>query len=180
MADGYRGLFGAFPYAFSRSDSRLFKSYVLVGGFAAAVLSLFMVLSLVVLFGQTASIQGGSLTLSRAFYAVVGLLLVAPTVAPILLVARRHRRGLAADAGARYDRWLAFAGYAFLLSLYVGLVVSVPECFELDGEQVCRGRPTGLFAPVVAVLYALPQAAAVLPPALAAAFMWAVHRGIGR
>lgn len=179
MADGYRGLFGAFPYAFGRTDSRLFKSYVLVGGFAAALLSLFVALSLVVLIGQTASIQGGSLTLSRSFYAVVGLFLVAPVVAPVLLVARRHRRALAADAGARYDQLLAVAGYVFILSLYVGLVVSVPECFTLDGEQVCRGQPTGLFAPVVSVLYALPQAAAVLPPALAGGLIWLVHRTVG-
>jgi hypothetical protein len=179
MADGYRGLFGAFPYAFGRTDSRLFKSYVLVGGFAAAVLSLFVALSLVVLFGQTASVQGGSLTLSRAFYIVVGLFLVAPVLAPILLVARRHRRELAADAGVRYDRFLALAGYVFIFSLYVGLVISIPECFTLDGEQVCRGQPTGLFAPVVSVLYALPQLAALLPPALAGALIWVVHRVVG-
>lgn len=180
MADGYRGLFGAFPYAFGRTDSRLFKSYVLVGGLAAALLSLFVVLSLVVLFGQTASVQGGSLTLSRAFYIVVGLFLVAPVVAPVLLVARRHRRGLIPDAGVRYDQWLAAAGYVFIGSLYVGLVISIPECFVLDGEQVCRGQPTGLLAPVVSTLYALPQLAAVLPPALAGGLIWLVHRVVSR
>jgi hypothetical protein len=180
MADGYRGLFGAFPYAFGRTDSRLFKSYVLVGGLAAGVLSLFVILSIVVLIGQTASIQGGSLTLSRSFYAVVGLFLVAPVIAPILLVARRHRRGLVPDAGVRYDQWLAVAGYVFILSLYVGLVISIPECFVLDGEQVCRGQPTGLFAPVVSVLYGLPQLAALLPPALAGGLIWLVHRRLGR
>lgn len=172
MADGYRGLFGAFPYAFGRTDSRLFKSYVLVGGLAAAVLSLFIVLALVVLIGQTASIQGGSLTLSRAFYIVVGLFVVTPVLAPVLLVARRHRRGLAVDAGSRYDRWLAIAGYVFLSSLFVGLVISVPENFQ---EQ-----PTGLFAPVVSTLYALPPLTALLPPALAGGLIWLVHRRLDR
>lgn len=180
MADGYRGLFGAFPYAFGSTDSRLFKSYVLVGGLAAAALSLFILLALVVLVGQTASIQGGSLTLSRSFYIVVGLFLVGPLLAPILLVARRHRRGLAAAAGVRYDQWLAVAGYVFLASLYVGLVISIPECFVLDGQETCRGAPTGLFAPVISVLYDLPQIAAVAPPLVAGLLIAAVHRVLGR
>ncbi|SEP21497.1 hypothetical protein SAMN04487948_12215 [Halogranum amylolyticum] len=172
MADGYRGLFGAFPYAFGRTDSRLFKSYVLVGGLAAAVLSLFIVLALVVLIGQTASVQGGSLTLSRAFYIVVGLFLVTPVLAPVLLVARRHRRGLAVDTARRYDQWLAVAGYLFLFSLFIGLVISVPTEFQ---EQ-----PTGLLAPIVSTLYALPQLAALLPPALAGGLIWLVHRVVSK
>jgi uncharacterized membrane protein YuzA (DUF378 family) len=172
MADGYRGLFGAFPYAFGSTDSRLFKSYVLVGGLAAAALSLFILLALVVLIGQTASIQGGSLTLSRAFYIVVGLFVVTPVLAPVLLVARRHRRELAADAGARYDQSLAVAGYLFLASLFVGLVISVPAEFQTP--------PTGLFAPVVSVLYALPPLAGLLPPLVAGLLILAVHRVLGR
>lgn len=172
MADGYRGLFGAFPYAFGSTDSRLFKSYVLVGGLAAAVLSLFVLLALVVLIGQTASIRGGSLTLSRAFYIVVGLFVVTPVLAPVLLVARRHRRELAAEAGVRYDQWLAVAGYVFLLSLFVGLVISIPEAFQTP--------PTGLLAPVISVLYALPPLAGLVPPLLSGLLIWGVHRLLGR
>ncbi|SDM97475.1 hypothetical protein SAMN04487949_3036 [Halogranum gelatinilyticum] len=172
MADGYRGLFGAFPYAFGSTDSRLFKSYVLVGGVAAAALSLFVLLALVVLIGQTASIQGGSLTLSRAFYIVVGLFVVTPVLAPVLLVARRHRRELAAGAGARYDQLLAVAGYLFLASLFVGLVISVPAEFQTP--------PTGFFAPVVSVLYGLPPLAGLLPPFVAGLLILAVHRVLGR
>ena len=174
MADGYRGLFGAFPYAFRRTDSWLCRSYVVVGALAAALLTLLFGFGLVVIFGKTLGFGGGSLTLLRAFYVVVGLFAVAPVIAPVLLVARRHRRETPAKPG--YDAALAAAGYLFLLSLYAGVVASMPETFTLDGETVTRPEPSGLFAPVVAALYALPPAAAPLLPISAAAFVLAVHR----
>lgn len=172
MTDEYRGALGAVPYAFRRSDSWLFRSYVLVGGLAALLVALFMTLSLVVLFGQTAAFEGGSLTLSRAFYVLVALLVIAPLVAPILLVARRHRR---TSGDPRYDRWLAAAGYLFLLSVYAGLVASVPETFTLDGEVVRRPAPAGVFAPLVALLYAVPPAYSVAVPLAGALAIVAAH-----
>jgi hypothetical protein len=184
MADGYRGLFGAFPYAFRRSDSWTFRSYVVVGGLAAALVSLFVVIGLIVLVANTAGVGGGSLTLSRSFYVVVGLLVVAPMLAPVLLVARRYRRGLARpdrrpSGSRRYDALLAIGGYAFVVSVYVGLVVSMPESWTLDGEVVRRPPPSGALAPLIAFLYDLPRLAAVLPPAVAAGLIAVIHRRLG-
>jgi len=150
MATGYDGLLGAFPYAFRASTSRLFKLYVLISGVATAFISLFIIVALVVLIGRTASIQGGSLTLSRAFYVVVGLLIILPAVAPTLAIARRHRRGL--TASKRLEAAVAVAGFGFLVSLYLGVVASMPATFSLDDETT----GTGEFEPLVAGLYAIP------------------------
>jgi uncharacterized membrane protein YuzA (DUF378 family) len=166
MTDGYRGVFGAFPYAFRQSDSLLFRSYVLVGALAALAVTLLFGAGLIVLVAQTAAIEGGSLTLSRAFYVVVGLLVVAPLLAPVLLVARRHRRAIGHDA--RYDLALSLAGYLFIASLYVGLVITVPA------DQ--QTPPSGVVAPVVGTLYALPQLTGVIPPLVASGLIVAVHR----
>lgn len=178
MADGYRGVFGAFPYAFRRSDSWVFRSYVLVGGFAAALLAFGFALSLIGVFGATAGLRGGSLTLSRSFVVVVGLFAVAPLVAPVLLVARAHRRD--ERDSPKYDPLLALGGYLFLLSLYLMAIAAMPESFVLDGETVTRPPPSGLFEPVVATLYAIPSLAALLIPLFPAAFIAFVHRKFGR
>jgi hypothetical protein len=172
MAEEYGGVLGAFPYAFRVSDSLLFRSYVVVGGLVALLVSLLVVLAIVVLFGNTAQFRGGSLTLSRAFFAVFGLGLVAPLLAPTLLVARRHRRR---GSTPRYDRWIAVAGYLFVLSLYLGAVASMPESFVLDGETETRPAPSGLFAPVVAALYAIPPQFSWTVPLAAALVIVGVH-----
>ncbi|MEF8856695.1 MAG: hypothetical protein V5A16_04670 [Haloplanus sp.] len=170
MADDYGGVFGAFPYAFRASDSLLFRSYVVLGGLLTAAVSLLFVAAVIGVIAGTTGGRGGSLTLSRSFFAVGGLFVVVPLVAPILFVARRHRRrrerGETADGP--YDAALAAAGYLFVGALYVGLVVSVPP-----SQQTV---PTGALAPVVAALYALPQLAGVGPPLLAAAAILLVHR----
>ncbi|GAB7095707.1 hypothetical protein JCM30237_28610 [Halolamina litorea] len=180
MADDYGGILGAFPYAFRRSDSRLFRSYVLVGGLATVLLALVCVLAVVVVFGQTAGARGGNFTLSRSFIALLGLLAVVPVVAPVLLAARTRRRGVAEDDRFEpprgYEPLLAVGGYLFLLSLYLGLVASMPETFTLDGETVTRPEASGLFAPVVAALYAVPPTASPLIPAGAAALIVVIHR----
>ncbi|SFR50958.1 hypothetical protein [Halogeometricum limi] len=177
MATGYNGVFGAFPYAFRRSRSLLFKSYVVLSGLAVALISLFVVIALVVLLGQTAAVQGGSLTLSRAFYIVVGLLVVFPAVAPTLVVARRHRRDI--ESTPRYETALAVAGYLFLASLYLGVVASMPETFVLDGETVTRPPPAGLFAPLVAFLYEIPQALSWTVPLAGALLIGVAHKLFG-
>lgn len=180
MAEDYGGIIGAFPYAFRQSDSRLFRSYVLVGGFATLLLTLTFVLAVVVVFGRTAGVRGGSFTLSRSFIALLGLLAVLPVVAPVLFAARTRRLGLDADTEfqppERYEPLLALGGYLFLLSLYLGLIASMPETFVLDGETLARPEPSGLFGPVVAVLYAVPVTASPLIPTVQAAFIIAVHR----
>ena len=168
MTTGYEGILGAFPYAFRASTSRLFKLYVLVSGVATTLIALFIVSALVVLIGRTASIQGGSLTLSRAFYVVLGLLIILPAVAPTLAIARRHRRGL--TASKRLEAAVAVAGFIFLLSLYLGVVASMPATFSLDSETVTRppASGTGEFEPLIAGLYAIPSGFSWIVPLVGA------------
>ena len=164
----YSGLVSAFPYAFRRSDSWLLKSYVLVGGLVAVIVTLLFVFALVVLVAATTGGPGGGFTVSRAFFIVVGLFVVAPVLAPVLLVARRHRRG---RTKRRYDAALALAGYLLLASLYVGVVITIPP------EQ--QTAPAGSLAPVLETLYALPAFAGLFPPILAVCAMIVVHRTVG-
>jgi hypothetical protein len=81
-----------------------------------------------------------------------------------LLVARRRRR---TGAGGIYDPLLAIAGYLFVASLYVGLVISTPA----SQQQAVSGP----LAPLVTALYGLPQLAGLLPPVVAAATIGVVH-----
>lgn len=163
--DEYAGLFGAFPYAFRASGSVLFKSYVLAGGLLALAVAFLFGLAVVVLLGATATAAGGSFTFSRAFFIFVGFLVVAPLVAPILFVARGHRRG-APDA--RYDATLAAIGYLYILSLFITGVITMPA--ELQ-------EPTaGTLGPLVEFLYALPGLAGLVPPLAVAALIWVAGR----
>lgn len=164
MTDDYGGIIGAFPYAFRRSDSWLFRSYVVIGGLLTVGVTLLFVAAVIGIIAGTTGGRGGTLTLSRSFYALVGLFVVVPLVAPVLLVARRHRRAAAADC----DGALALAGYLFVAALYVGLVVSVPPAQQ--------ATPAGPLAPAVATLYALPGRFGVIPPLLAAASVGVVYR----
>ncbi|AZH24425.1 hypothetical protein [Haloplanus aerogenes] len=170
MADDYRGVVGAFPYAFRASDSHLFRSYVALGGLLTVAVSLIFIAAVIGVIATTTGGRGGNLTLSRSFFAVVGLFVVVPLVAPVLFVARRHRRhrerGEPVDGP--YDAALAATGYLFVVALYLGLVISVPPSQQTT--------PTGALAPVVAALYALPQLVGVVPPLLAAVLMLLCHR----
>ena len=163
MADSYGGVIGAFPYAFRASGSLLFRSYAVVGALAALAWTALFGLALVVLVAQTTTGRGGSLSLSRSFFLLVALFLVAPTVAPVLFVARSHRR--AAGRSDRYDAALAAAGYLFLVSVYVGLLATVPAEFQRAGAGA-----------VVGWLYSLPPVAGLAPPVVAALAILAAHR----
>ncbi len=178
MADGYRGVFGAFPYAFREGDSLLFKLYVVFGTLAAAFVGILFTFSLIVWIAETAGSPGGSLTLSRTFIVVVGLFAAGPLIAPVLLVARKHRKGLGYHP--RYDTIIALTGVAFLVSLYVAAIISMPESFELDGETIERPPASGISGPLVSVLYALPQPAAIAPPAIMLAGMGLAHYLLSR
>jgi hypothetical protein len=161
----YGGLPGALPYAFRRSDSRLFKSYVVVGGLVALGIVVFFGMAVVVAVSETLGAVGGTFTFSRAFVLFVGLLVVVPVLAPILLVARRHRRG---GSTRTYDRALAASGYLFVPAMYLLLVITAPPDL--------REAPPAALAPVVEWLYALPPVAGVVPPLVAAAVTYLVHR----
>jgi len=166
MADGYRGLIGAVPYAFRRSSSRLFKLYVVIGTLAAVGIAVVVLSGLVVLLGETAESPGGALTLSRSLYVLIGLFLAGPLLAPTLYVARRHRRSI--EVSDRYDSMLAVTGFVFLFSLYVGLVITV--------QPVQQEVVTGVHAPIIGFLYALPQVAGVVPPTIAGIVIYIAHK----
>lgn len=161
----YRGLPGAFPYAFRRSESRLFRSYVVVGGLLAVVLVLAFAVALVVAMSNTLGVIGGTFSFVRAFVLFVGFLVLVPVLAPVLLVARRHRRG---GSTRRYDRALAAGGYLFVPALYLMLVISAPPEY--------REAPSGALAPVVESLYGLPAVAGIVPPLGAGLVIYLVHR----
>ncbi len=187
--DAYGGVLGAIPYAFRSSDSLLFRSYAAVGGLLAFGIAFLFGLALVVLLGSTAGVTGGTFSFSRAFFVLVGLLLVAPLLAPVLFVARRHRRG---TADSRYDARMAATGYLFVLSIYVAGIVSTPadqqeSVADLLGRVVLFGGTpvevslslaplSVVLVPVVEFLYALPRLAGLLPPLLAALLIWYVGR----
>jgi hypothetical protein len=161
----YGGVLGAVPFAWRHSDSWVFRSYVAVGGLVAAATTAIVALGLVSLLGQTAAAAGGTFTFSRALYLLVGLAVVAPLLAPLLLVARAHRLG---HGRPGYDRALGAAGYLVVLALYVALVMTTPP--EL------QERVRGPLAGVVRALYRADPALAGVPLALAAGAVWAVHR----
>lgn len=165
----YNGLFGAFPYALRSSDSRLFRLYVVVGGLVSALIAIAFVLALVKLLGETASAGAGVFTFSRSFFIVVGLAAVAPIIAPILSVARRHRR---TGSTVGYDRAMAATGYLFVFSLYLLLVISAPEDMRDPAADY------GVAEPIIAFFYSLDGLMALAPPLVAVVVMYVTHRAL--
>ena len=173
MSDEYSGVVGAFPYAFRHSDSLLFRGYAVLGGLLAAALAVFFAFALVVTVASTADLGDGTVTFVRSVFVLLGFLVVAPLVAPVLFVARRHRRE---GSDPRYDTGLALAGAVYLATLYLGAVASMPAAFELDGEVTTRPDPSGVAAPLVEALYAVPEALSWTIPLAGAALVYLVHR----
>jgi hypothetical protein len=163
--EGYRGVFGAVPYAVRQSDSWTFRVYGVLGALLTVLVALLFALAIVGVFAATSSARGGEFTFSRAFFVFVALLVVAPLLAPILSVARRHRHR-AGDAA--YDATMGALGLAFVGSLYVGLVATVPP-----EQQEAVG--SGVVGDVVRYLYDLPQLAGLVPPAVVALAIFAAH-----
>ncbi|GAB7009362.1 hypothetical protein [Halorubrum trueperi] len=162
MADSYRGVFGAIPYAIRHTESWTMRLYGVVGALAAGLIATVVTLALVVWMGETVGVQSGTFLFSRSLFVVGGFAAVAPLLAPLLFVARRHRRGEPVADG--YDRKMAYGGFLFLASLYAGLVVSAPADLRDPTESVVLGA-----------LYALPRAAGIVPPMAAAIVVFAIH-----
>lgn len=161
----YGGVPGAFPYAARASDSWLFKTYAGLGGLLALLVGLVFALGTVYVVGRTLGAAGGTFSFSRAFVVFVGFVVVAPLLAPVLFVARRHRR---TGSTRRYDATVAATGYVFVASLYVGLVILTPAERQVS--------VSGALAPVVEALYALPGWAGAVPPVLGALAIWLAAR----
>lgn len=158
----YSGVLTAIPYAVRASDSWLFRCYAVVGGFLALVVSLGFALGVLKLLVETAAAPGGVVTLARAFFVVVGLAVVLPLLAPILLVARRHR--LNRPVSRFYDALLALTGFAFVVGVYLALVVSAPPEFRAPATN-----------PVVDALYALPPLVGLVPLVAAVVLIALAH-----
>lgn len=159
---GYSGLPGAFPYAIRASESWLYKGYVVLALLLTVVIGLVFTFGLIGVLAGSTGVRGGTFTFSRTFFLFIGVLVVAPLLAPVLLVARRHRRGVSSVA---YDRSLALTALVFIGSLYIGLVISAPAQLR---------EPTS--NAVIAALYSLPRLTGLVPPLLAVALMYTVHR----
>jgi hypothetical protein len=160
--EDYSGLFGAFRYSFRVSDSLVFRLYVLLSFALGVLLAFTFVLALVRWFYLTLG-HSALETTSNAFLGVIALFVLGPLFAPVLFVARRHRRDEGKDA--TYDTVLALSGVLFLISLYVGIVISVPPQYQ-SANTGALGR----------FLYSLPQLSGLLPPIAAALLIFVLHR----
>lgn len=163
--EAYSSVFGAFPYAFRRSESRLFRSYAVLGSLVALIAALAFAVSLMITLSDTLGGNVGTFSFARAFIIVVGLLVVGPLIAPILSVAHR-RRHCRADPG--YEATIATLGYLFVLTLYLALVISAPAQY--------RSPADGALAPVVETLYGFDPLFGVVPPTVVAVAMYLLHR----
>lgn len=157
MAEPYSGLIGAYLYAVRGSRSWIFRSYVLASAAVGVYIALLLLLGLISWIGSPVAFG------ERAFLGVIALLLLVPLFTPVLVAARRRRRG-AADPQA--ERWLAAGGFAFVVSIGLALFISDPSDHAIGG----------LLGPAVAWLDALPGAYGLAPPVLATALIVAVVR----
>ena len=162
MTDSYRGVFGAIPYAIRNTESWTMRLYGVIGALMAGLIATVVTLALVTWMGETVGVQSGTFLFSRSLYVIVGFAAVAPLLAPLLFVARRHRRGDPVKPG--YDRWLAYGGFCFLGSLYLGMVISAPPELREPTDSV-----------IVSTLYSIPQLAGVIPPVAAAILLFWTH-----
>lgn len=152
---GRRSVVVASLKAAIRSDSWALKSYAVVGTLAAALVGLIVLLALPVWIQNTLG-QSQSVTFSRAFLILSGLVLVAALLSPLLYARRRERTG---ERSRRSDFLLGVSGYLLVGSLYLSLLISAPP-----GQ---RSTPPAVLAPVVELLYGMDPTLAVVPPLVA-------------
>lgn len=162
---GYRGVIGAFPYAWRTSVSWGFRAYVVVAAIIVIGVTVVIAGGVMQLLAS-AGRSGGVGAFVRAFYILVGAAIVVPVVVPVLVVARRHRMGGRVSRGT--ERVLAGAGVAFILSVYLGLVASTPPANQ---EQL-----TGWVGVVAAWLYGLPRFMGVVAPIIGATVVYLAVR----
>lgn len=157
MAKAYAGLLGAFTFALRESRSWLFRSYVVVSAAVGLYVAVLLVLAAVTWLASPVAFG------ERMVLGVVGLLLLLPLFAPVLIAARRYRRS---DPGGAADRWLALAGYVFVGSVVLALLVSDPSPTAVQ-EAV---------GPAGARLDRLPDRSGLVPPVVGVAVIVLVVR----
>lgn len=160
MAEAYSGLVGAYVYAFRGSRSWIFRSYVLASAAVGGYIALLLLLGLISWIGSPIAFG------ERAFLGVIALLLLVPLFAPVLVAARRRRRG---SVDPSTERWLAVGGFVFVISIVLALFISDPSSHSTSG----------VLAPVVAWLDTLPGVYGLLPPVLATGVILAIIKGTG-
>ncbi|MFB6253343.1 MAG: hypothetical protein ABEI06_01895 [Halobacteriaceae archaeon] len=164
--DIYSGIVGMFPYAYRNSHSRIFKSYLIIGGIIIGLISLLMVFALISIIGATANVSGGTIALSRAFFILVGLTVIMPLLTPIIGVARhlRYRE----NTSIRFEQRLALGGFLYIFLLYIGLIISTPA--------VHQQTPPRIIEPLVTGLYSLPTILGIFPPLVGAIIILIFYR----
>ena len=71
----------------------------------------------------------------------------------------------------------AGTGVGYLVTLYCGAVASMPAEFEIgDQGPTTRPEPSGVAAPIVEALYAVPEALSWIIPLAGAVVILLVHR----
>jgi hypothetical protein len=146
------------------SESYLLRSYAVVGTLVAVLVAVAFLLALPGWIVASLS-STGTVTFSRAFLLLTGVLVVVPLVAPTVLAARRRRKR---GSTRRRDALYALSGYGVVLGLYASLLVSAPPDL--------RDPPPAVVAPVVEFLYSLEPIYGVVPPVVAALGIVVVHR----
>jgi len=158
--DDYSGVLTAVPYVFRRARSRLFKAYVVVAALVTVLVAVFVATGLVRVLAESAAAGPLDRLGSRALFVLLGVAVVLPALAPVLFVARRHRRG---DPTTRYEVETALTGFFFLVSVYILLVATTPRDLRQD-------------AGAASALYAIPTPVAVAVVLAAAALVYVVGR----
>ncbi len=161
----YGGLLTALPFAFRRSNSTVFRVYLLLGGFVGLFVTLIFGLGTLVLLDSMAGVAAGVITFTPALYLLIWLAIVAPLLTPPLLVARRHRLG---NPSRRYDCWIAVAGFCFVGLLYCGAVIALPSTQQPPIQP-------GPFAGLLRQFYAWAQPIGVVPPLIGVGAIIATH-----
>lgn len=141
----YRGLLGAYPFAFRQSPSWLFRSYVVTSALVGFYIAILLGLALVTWVANPVAFG------DRALLGVIMIAVLAPVFGPVLIVARRYRR---AASSLTADRWFAVAGYSVLGGILLALLISDPT------PHATAGPLSGLLTFVDRV----PRRYALIPP----------------
>lgn len=150
------------------SDSVLLRSYTVVSALVGLFMIALVLLGLPIWIAQTEG-QTALNMIGRALLPLVGLALLAPLVGPVLYAAKNREKG---RSDRRGDAALGLAGYLFVTSMYLALVISAPP--------ESRSDPPALVAPIIEFLYGLPALAGLLPPVIGAILIFVVQQWIWR
>jgi|GEM_PF-871877 len=162
----YSALRRALGQSRRESASLTLRTYVWVSALVGLLLVLTVLLALPVWIAETVGHTALN-KISRGVLPVVVLGLLAPLFAPAVYVARNHRRGTATRRG---DAALGLAGYLYVFSIYLALVVSAPAEF--------RSEPSGALAPAIELAYSLPALYSLAVPILGALVIALVQRAV--